>query len=72
MISDLIKPVLFEALHGSWEVTNALGIDKGPNANGYTAALAGSGRFAGVTFSNGITKHSWTDTSACSGWIAVA
>jgi hypothetical protein len=39
MISDLIKPVLFKALYGSWEVTNALGMDKGPRANGYTALL---------------------------------
>jgi hypothetical protein len=39
MISDLIKPVLFKALYGSWEVTNALGIDKGSRANGYTVLL---------------------------------
>lgn len=39
MISGLIKPVLFKALYGSWEVTNALGMEKGARANGYTALL---------------------------------
>jgi hypothetical protein len=34
MISDLIKPVLFKALYGSWEGTNAM-----PRADGYTALL---------------------------------